>query len=153
MAPCYTGGAATTIFVNEVRRRGVKPLSVGQCVVSTWHQNENAILEAIHDLNLGLQIVFNKGAVMVLPSGVNKGSGLEIALDELGLSFHNVVGVGAAENDYSFLTLCECCVAVGNALPAIKERADWVMTGSQGAGVEELVSKLLKDDFRDLAPV
>jgi len=59
---------------------------------------------------------------MVLPSGVNKASGLQVALNELRLSPHNSVGVGDAENDHVFLSTCECSVAVANALPA-SERA------------------------------
>ena len=139
-------------FVEELRKRGVQPLSVGDCVIATWHPNEATVLEVIRELNLELQIIFNKNAVMVLPSGVNKSSGLSAALSELQLSPHNVVGVGDAENDHAFLSLCECSVAVGNALPALKERSDWVTAHTHGAGVEELIQLLLKDDLKDLAP-
>jgi hypothetical protein len=69
-------------------------------------------------------VIFNKDAVMVLPSGVNKATGLWAALDAMRLSPHNVVGVGDAENDQAFLRLCECSVAVANALPTVKEYAD-----------------------------
>jgi hypothetical protein len=89
---------------------------------------------------------------MVLPSGVNKATGLQIALKEMRLSPHNAVGVGDAENDHVFLSMCECSVAVANALPALKERADWVTNGSHGAGVEELIEKLLSEDLASLAP-
>ena len=60
---------------------------------------------------------------MILPSGVNKATGLAAALKDLGLSAHEVVGVGDAENDHAFLSFCECAVAVANALPAVKARA------------------------------
>jgi hydroxymethylpyrimidine pyrophosphatase-like HAD family hydrolase len=40
---------------------------------------------------------------MVLPSGVNKATGLMAALSELELSPHNVVAIGDAENDLPFL--------------------------------------------------
>ncbi len=60
---------------------------------------------------------------MVLPPQVNKATGLAAALAELKLSPHNVVGVGDAENDHAFLAACECAVAVGNALPAVKDGA------------------------------
>jgi hypothetical protein len=139
-------------FVQELARRGVEPLSVGRCVVATWHPHETTVLEVIHTMSLELQIIFNKNAVMVLPSGINKGTGLRVALNELGLSPHNVVGVGDAENDHAFLGLCECGVAVGNALPALKERADWVTAHSHGAGVEEVIQALLQNDLRDLEP-
>jgi hydroxymethylpyrimidine pyrophosphatase-like HAD family hydrolase len=139
-------------FVEELRRRGVAPLSVGQCVVATWHPHEAIVLQVIREMSLELQIIFNKDAVMVLPSGVNKGTGLRVALKEMGLSPHNVVGVGDAENDHGLFKLCECRVAVGNALPALKESADWVTAGTHGAGVEELIQLLLKNDLEDLAP-
>jgi HAD superfamily hydrolase (TIGR01484 family) len=139
-------------FVEELQRRGVHPLAVGQCIVATWHPHESTVLEVIRDLGLELQVIFNKDAVMVLPSGVNKATGLKVALKELHLSAHNAVGVGDAENDHVFLSMCECSVAVANALPALKERADLVTAGSHGVGVEELIEKLLAEDLASLAP-
>jgi HAD superfamily hydrolase (TIGR01484 family) len=139
-------------FVRALRERGVDPLSVGRVIVATWHPNESTVLELIRDLGIERQVIFNKGAVMVLPSGVNKASGLQVALGELGLSPHNAVGVGDAENDHAFLSLCECSVAVANALPMLKERADLVTSGRHGAGVVELVEKLIADDLRELEP-
>jgi len=139
-------------FVEELTRRGVQPLSVGTGIVATWHPNENLVLDTIRTLGLELQVIFNKGAVMVLPSGINKGTGLQVALEELGVSRHNVVGVGDAENDHAFLGTVECGVAVGNALESLKDRADFVTTASHGAGVEELVDLMLSEDLRSVAP-
>jgi hydroxymethylpyrimidine pyrophosphatase-like HAD family hydrolase len=139
-------------FVEELTRRGVQPLSVGTGIVSTWHPNENLVLDTIRTLGLELQVIFNKGAVMVLPSGVNKGTGLQAALEELGLSRHNVVGVGDAENDHAFLGTVECGVAVGNALASLRDRADFVTKAFHGAGVEELVDLMLSEDLQSVAP-
>src|ERR1700757_4466057 len=83
-------------FISALRNRGVNPLSVGRVIVATWKPHETAVLEVIRDLGIEMQVIFNKGAVMVLPSGVNKATGLSVALSELGLSPHNVVGVGDA---------------------------------------------------------
>jgi HAD superfamily hydrolase (TIGR01484 family) len=90
-------------FVDELKARGVTPLNEGEIIVATWEPNENKVLNTIRDLGLELDVILNKGAVMILPSGVNKGTGLEAALKELQLSAHNVVGVGDAENDHAFL--------------------------------------------------
>src|SRR5262249_50775059 len=79
--------------------------------------------------------------------GVNKASGLAAGLKELGLSPHNVVGVGDAENDHAFLGLCECSAAVANALPMVKERADLVTRHDHGAGVRDLINDLLANDL------
>jgi hypothetical protein len=67
------------------------------------------------------------------------------------LSPHNAVGIGDAENDHAFLAACECRVAVANALPSLKERADWVTVGDHGAGVQELVRLLVDEDLRGVA--
>src|SRR5579871_4337611 len=139
-------------FAEALRARGVEPISTGQVVVATLSPHENAVLEVIRALGLELQVSFNKGAVMVLPSGVNKATGLEAALNELGLSRHNVVAIGDAENDHAFLASCACGVAVANALDSLKARADWVTRGDHGAGVQELCDALLRDDLAALAP-
>lgn len=133
-------------FIKLLEQRGV-PITVGRGIVATWEPHEQAVLECIRDLGLELHVIFNKGSVMVLPSGVNKATGLLTALKDLGLSAHNVVGVGDAENDHAFLTECECAVAVANALSTLKERADMVTQGKQGQGVEELIGQLLENDL------
>jgi len=143
---------APDALIEDLRRRGVEPLSVGRVIVATWEPNETTVLEAIRDLGLEHQVIFNKGAVMVLPPGVNKASGLTAALDDLGLSRHNVVGVGDAENDHAFVALCEASVAVANALPLLQQRADLVTEASDGEGVAELADALLADDLARLAP-
>src|SRR5262249_8749910 len=122
-------------LVAALRTRGVSPLSIGQGIVSTWQPNETIVLDVIRDLGLELQVVFNKGAVMVLPSGVNKATGAAVALRELALSPHNCVGVGDAENDHAFLRACEAAAVVANALPTLKESADLVTSRANGEGV------------------
>jgi HAD superfamily hydrolase (TIGR01484 family) len=134
-------------FVAALRSRGVDRVSVGRVIVATWEPHQHQVLQAIHDLGLELQVIFNKGAVMVLPAGINKASGLKAALAEIGLSVHNAVGVGDAENDHAFLSICECAVAVANALPALKERADIVTAGDHGTGVIELIDELLANEL------
>lgn len=139
-------------FVSKLIDLGVQPLSVGRGIVATWEPHQNTVLEAIKELGLELQIIFNKGAVMILPSGVNKRTGLEAAGIELGISLHNMVGVGDAENDHAFMDACEMSVAVANALDSIKERADFTTVGARGVGVTELIQMMLKDDLSSINP-
>jgi HAD superfamily hydrolase (TIGR01484 family) len=134
-------------FIDQLRARGVSPLDEGEVLVATWEPNEVKVLSTIRDLGLELDVIFNKGAVMILPAGLNKGTGLRAALKVLQLSPHNAVGIGDAENDHAFLQICECSVAVANALPSIKERVDLVTTAERGAGVVELLHQLEGDDL------
>jgi HAD superfamily hydrolase (TIGR01484 family) len=136
-------------FLDRLQAREV-PVSVGRCIVATWEPHQNAVLEVIRELGLELQIIFNKGAVMVLPAGVSKASGLEAALGLLKLSPHNVAGIGDAENDHSFLRYCGCAVAVANALPLLKESADFVTEEPRGAGVAALARRMIADDLAEL---
>ena len=113
-------------FVDEMIRRGVPRIEIGDVIVATWEPHETTVLEIIRDLGLELQIIFNKGAVMILPTGINKATGLQAALERLGVTCENTVGIGDAENDESFLKLCGVSVAVDNALEVLKRQVDLV---------------------------
>jgi hydroxymethylpyrimidine pyrophosphatase-like HAD family hydrolase len=130
-------------FLEELRRRGVEPLTAGQVFVATEQPNERVVLQLIRELGLDLQVILNKGAVMVLPASVNKATGLSAALEELGLSPQDVVGIGDAENDEAFLAMCGRGVAVANALDSLKAHADQVTQGENGAGVREIIESLI----------
>jgi hydroxymethylpyrimidine pyrophosphatase-like HAD family hydrolase len=137
----------TQEFIEELSRRGVSPLGVGHSIVDTREPHQTTVLEVIKEQGLELEIIFNKGAVMVLPSGVNKASGLRAALQVLALSPDTVIGVGDAENDHAFLEICGLPVAVANAVPALKKKAALVTEHSAGAGVTELIESALRGDL------
>jgi len=137
------GKSAPVAFVEMLRRSGANPLSVGRCVVATVRPYEAAVSQAIRKFSLDLQIILNRESVMVLPTGVDKGTGFRAALAELGLSAASVVGIGDAENDYAFLSLCGFSAAVANAIPSLKEQVHLVTSGEDGAGVVEVLQKLL----------
>lgn len=128
-------------FVDALRARDV-PISVGHVIVATWQPYEGAVRDVLRATQVDRQLIFNKGAVMILPSSVNKASGLAAALAELGLAPSEVVAIGDAENDHSLLEACGYGVAVANAVDALKERADWVTQGAAGVGVAELAALL-----------
>lgn len=134
-------------FIEDLKRRGVQDMSVGEVIVATSHLHESVVLESIRDLGLELQIIFNRESIMVLPTGINKITGLTQALDDLNISCCNVVGVGDAENDHAFLNSCGCGVAVANAIPPLRESMDFVTEASCGEGVQELICKILADDL------
>jgi len=135
-------------FIRALQQKKIEPLAVGHVIVATMQPHESAVLSTIRDLGLELQVIFNKGAVMILPAGVNKASGLARALQDVCISPHNVVAVGDAENDHALLKLAECAVAVANALPTLKERADFVTESENGRGVIELIDELVNEDLK-----
>lgn len=136
------------VFIDVLHQRGVSPLSIGSVIVASEQPEDAKILAAIRDLGLELQVIYNKGAVMVLPSGTNKSTGVLTALSEMCISHHNAVAMGDAENDHALLSACECGIAVSNAIPSLKERADLTTNSPNGKGVEEIIERLLRDDLR-----
>jgi hydroxymethylpyrimidine pyrophosphatase-like HAD family hydrolase len=137
-------------FAQRLRTMNLDRLSVGRVIVATYEPHEIELLETIKEMGLELQVIFNKGSVMVLPTGVNKATGLKAACQELGIACEEVVGVGDAENDHAFLDLCGCSVAVGNALPALKHKVNLVTQGRHGAGVAEMIELWLQNGLQQL---
>lgn len=145
------GDAPEPALVDALRRRGV-PIDLGSSIIATVEPHSTAALAAIRDTGVERTLVFNKGAVMLLPGGVTKGTGLEAALAAMDLSPHNMVGIGDGENDHAFLSLSECAVAVADAVPALRERADYVTRAPSGRGVVEFIEEHVLNDLVDLVP-
>jgi phosphoglycolate phosphatase (TIGR01487 family) len=134
-------------FPELLRERGVKELSVGRTIVATMETYISVVNQTIEELRLSAEVILNKGSLMVLPKEIDKGSGLHAALRELSLLRADVVAVGDAENDQSLLRNVGYGVAVANALPLLKDKADWVTPSGHGIGVRELIECMLRDDL------
>ena len=130
-------------FMTTLEAKQVSPINPGYRIVSTWQPHGPVVQQTIAEMELDVRIIMNKKAVMVLPAGVTKASGLAVALTRLELTAGEVVGIGDAENDFDLLQACGLGVAVDNALPTVKQQADWVTTQPRGAGVVELVEWIL----------
>ena len=138
-------------LVELVRSRSSAPIEVGRSILAGWEPDQAIFLEAVRQLGLEMQIVFNKGALMLLPAGVNKASGLRTAALELQIRTSSFVGIGDAENDHSFLAICGCSCATANAVPSLKREVDIVTPDDHGAGVQWLADQLLQLD-RKIVP-
>jgi hydroxymethylpyrimidine pyrophosphatase-like HAD family hydrolase len=130
-------------FIEILLSEGVNPLSIGKVIVATDIEHIETVQNAIAQLNLPLQIILNKRAVMILPQGVDKVAGLRLMLKDLKIQPRQVVAIGDAENDLAFLSFCGLSVAVANALAQVKEQAEWVMGASRGDGVVEAIEQLM----------
>lgn len=133
-------------FVQEVQRRVKRPLYRGRVIVATTDEYEADVRAVIEADRLPLAVILNKGAVMVLPLGVDKSTGLRAALEELRIPAEQTIGVGDAENDEALLAACGYPAAVANALPELKAKARYVTSAVDGAGVAELIERMLKGE-------
>jgi hydroxymethylpyrimidine pyrophosphatase-like HAD family hydrolase len=134
-------------FLNKLRERGVHPLTFGHVIVATVQTHLQAVGLTIEEMGLALDIIFNRESLMILPRDLNKATGLRLALEELAIPARNVAGIGDAENDAAFLEMCGVSAAVANAIPPIREAADIVTVHEYGAGVEELIDRVLAGEL------
>jgi hydroxymethylpyrimidine pyrophosphatase-like HAD family hydrolase len=139
-------------FLAELNRQAIRPLYLGEVMVATWRPKDVEVAEIIRMMKLPLEITFNKSSVMVLPTGVTKGSGLKTAFEYLELTSEEVVGVGDGENDIDLLKMCGCGVALANAVPILQEVATFVTQERNGAGVIELSERLLANKLPSAKP-
>jgi hydroxymethylpyrimidine pyrophosphatase-like HAD family hydrolase len=144
--------APPEILLQELRRRHVTPLSVGSSIVKTVHANEAEVSEALRKLQLDFQLVTNPGALMMLPAGVNKASGVWAALKELGVSRHNLVAIGDGENDLALFEFAEHAVAVQNADPLVKRVANRTTLGAYCDGFLEVAREIVASDLAGAVP-
>jgi hydroxymethylpyrimidine pyrophosphatase-like HAD family hydrolase len=131
------------VFLEELRRRGID-FAAGQCIVETDATLAPRILAVIHDLELPLVLLFNRGRLMVLPQGISKATGLRQALIALRLSAHNAIAIGDAENDHDLLAACEIGVAVSWGSPALQRSADEVLRGDGPGAVAPYIRQAAK---------
>lgn len=124
----------------------------GRVLVACDAAGASVALEQVARLGLDCQLVRNRDALMILPAGVTKGTGLVEALGDLGVSPHSAIGVGDAENDHPLLEVCELGVAVANAVDSLKGHADVVCDEPDGAGVAALLRDTVLADANRIPP-
>ncbi|WP_407344965.1 HAD hydrolase family protein [Pengzhenrongella phosphoraccumulans] len=131
--------------------RGV-PCRRGRVLLACDGAHTPIVSKQVERLGLDCQLVHNRAALMVLPSGVSKGRGLFVALGGMGVSYHNTVAVGDAENDLSLLRTAEVGVAVADAVQSLRDHADIHLDVPSGAAVGAIARGALFRGQQRLCP-
>jgi len=143
-------GQLDTRLLKAIEEAGI-PFERGLAIAATWAPHDQALWRILSSLGGSTSIEYNKSAVMVLPPGATKGTGLERLLTLCGLSPRNLAAFGDAENDLSMLRLAEVSVAVADAVPAVIETADVLATAPGPQGVLEILKEYpLSGKFLDI---
>jgi len=138
------GVAPPEFFFHELRKRGIGPVACGEVICAVSSMYASPLKETIHALQIPYHVILNKNSAMVLPSGVDKGTGVATVMESMNISAHEAVVVGDGENDEHLFRVAGYRVAVANAVPELKDIADLVTTSPNGAGVAELIDALLE---------
>lgn len=81
--------------------------------------------------------------VEVLMPGVSKAEGLKLLAEKFGIEREEVMACGDNMNDMEMVVWAGTGVAVNNAVPALKEAADYVSSAERSHGVAEAVRKFV----------
>ena len=76
------------------------------------------------------------------PDG-NKGVALKVLAEKLGLSRDELIAIGDNQIDASMIEYAGLGAAVGNALPEIKDIADYISADNNNEGVTEVIEKFI----------
>ena len=139
-------------FLAELTLKGIS-FSVGRVIVGTRSDEEARVREIIRDMNLQLEVILNRDSAMILPAGVNKATGLAEGVRKTGIEISQVIAIGDAENDISFMEACGYSVAVANAIESVKAIADTVTDEPNGEGIARFIRHRLLGSAVEAVPV
>ena len=86
--------------------------------------------------------VSSRYVIEIMPNGIDKGYGLSIVADFLGIKRDEVVAIGDSMNDLAMIEWAGVGVAVANADDRLKSAADIVTKKPKSLGVLEIAKKL-----------
>ena len=125
----------------ELDRRGVA-YQAGRVVIGTTRDYEREVRAALAATGVTLALVANRESLMLLPHGVDKGTGVRHVIRMLGLSARDVLALGDAENDVALFEACGFSGCPGDAMEELKARADWVFPGENGAAIAAALGRI-----------
>jgi phosphoglycolate phosphatase (TIGR01487 family) len=109
-----------------------------EVVISTDRDQEARAFRVVKDM---AKIELNKNRIMIMPKGLDKGSGLAVAIGRLGAE-GSIASIGDGENDLSMFRASDYKVALENSVDALKRQADYTATLPNGEGVVEAIDCL-----------
>lgn len=81
--------------------------------------------------------------IEISPQGIDKGRGLALLCERLGIPLSRVIAVGDSDNDLPLLRHAGLSAAIGNAVPAVLSMADITVSDHDHDGVAEVIERYL----------
>jgi hypothetical protein len=115
-------------------------------MVMCWHQDEldEAIASIPSEYHERFTIMKSRPNLLeVLPKEVDKGKGLAMLAEKLGLAREEIMGIGDQENDLAMVEYAGLGVAMGNATEEVKHAAQFVTKTNDEYGVAYAIEKFV----------
>jgi hypothetical protein len=123
----------------ELDRRGVY-YQAGRVIVGTARSDEEAVREALAATDVTREIVYNRGALMLLPTGMSKGTGIQQAARLLGLSTTMSWLSAMRRTIFPSSTACGWSGCPASGASEVRSRADWIFPGENGQSIAAAIA-------------
>ena len=150
-AVIYFPKTKKTITTNTVYQAKVKKIVrdlnlpgviIGKIIISIPEEHEKIVMKNIEKYLGNVQIIRNVDEIMILPKGVDKGTGVRLALKYFDIDIEKTIVVGDGENDVEMFSNPGFKVALQNAHPSLKALANTITKYSSTRGIREILEKI-----------
>ncbi|MBI4362985.1 MAG: HAD family phosphatase [Euryarchaeota archaeon] len=131
-------GGPRAPLLHAVGKMGI-PWAAGEVVVSVLSRDEPRVAPHIPPGWVGIR---NIDALMILPRGVTKETGVRWLQQAYGVTRRETAGAGDGENDIVFRRVCGTLGVPSNAVPPLRRAADFVSRRPCGGGTLEFLRLL-----------
>ncbi len=126
-------------------------LQTGQCMKLLFMGEEEKLAAArdwVADTFPGLAstTTSHAGFLDILPYGINKGTALTRLAAGMGIEKREILAIGDNYNDLPFLEAAGVKIAMGNAVDALKEKADYITASHDQGGWCQAMEQFVFDD-------
>jgi phosphoglycolate phosphatase (TIGR01487 family) len=108
-------------------------------------------INILEENGLDLTLSDSKYAYHINEKGIDKGSGLQKALEFLNLDAKKTVAIGDSETDLPLFNICGSSVTLNNADDFVKAKATHVVSGNAGKGLVDAVN-LVMFNYLEICP-
>jgi len=113
----------------------------GDCIISTEAMTEDEVCSMLSGIS-GWKAIINIDSVMILPLGVDKGTGILWLQSEKGFTKEETAGIGDGENDLVIRDVCGIFGTPSSAVGPLRERADFVSEKEYSRGTIDFIEHL-----------
>ena len=125
-----------------IKNLGLPGAKTGKVMASVRVADKQFIKEKLGKLNEKVSFIKNANEIMVLPSDVDKGMGLRIAMRYLNIDLDKTIVIGNGETSQSMFMNPGIKIALFNATKKLKKLANYVTKRPSTKGMREIMDSM-----------
>ncbi|MBW2974844.1 glycosyltransferase [Candidatus Woesearchaeota archaeon] len=125
-----------------IRGMDLPGTTIGKVIASISIKNLSLIRKKLGKLADSVMFVKNADEIMVTPLDIDKGTGVQLAMQQQNLDMDKTILIGDGENDVDMFLNPGFKIALANADKKLKQLANQVTEMPSTAGIREIIKKL-----------